>query len=235
MFYIDFWGFTNDPLYLVYNSAGQENPVLGIFNFQGPKRSQMDLGFFEDYFFMKTNTWSTRTSRAEPGGPKEPRWRGPGVAAPPMLVSSSSILSRPSSTLTPRLDLKMPIKRSPDAISERGEREHRNTETEPEPAKIGGGNAAGAIPVGSPSSPTSPSPSPWWRGSSPPLDYGFVAVAWSLSLVPSLFRTIWAALHDYGHICNSYVGDLCFMRWYLRLEFYYVYDVLIDAYYVPRS
>jgi len=78
MFYIDFWGFTNDPLYLVYNSAGQENPVLRIFNFQGPKRSQMDLGFFEDYFFMKTNTWSTGTSRAEPGGPKEPRWRGPG-------------------------------------------------------------------------------------------------------------------------------------------------------------
>ena len=77
MFYIDFWGFTNDPLYLVYNSVGQENPVLRIFNFQGPKLSQMDLGFFEDYFFMKTNTWSTGTSRAEPGGPKEPRWRGP--------------------------------------------------------------------------------------------------------------------------------------------------------------
>jgi len=45
MFYIDFWGFTNDPLYLGYNSAEQENPVLCIFNFQGPSRTQKDLEF----------------------------------------------------------------------------------------------------------------------------------------------------------------------------------------------
>jgi hypothetical protein len=31
IFYIEFWGFTNDPLYLGYNSARQENPVLSIF------------------------------------------------------------------------------------------------------------------------------------------------------------------------------------------------------------
>ena len=36
MFTIDFWGFTNDPLYCGYNSAEQENPVLCIFNFQEP-------------------------------------------------------------------------------------------------------------------------------------------------------------------------------------------------------
>ena len=76
MFYIDFWGFSKVSLYLGYNSAEQENPVLCIFNFQGPSRTQKDLGFFED-FFMKENTWSTGTSRAEPGGPKGPRWRGP--------------------------------------------------------------------------------------------------------------------------------------------------------------
>ena len=77
MFYIDFCGFSNDPLYLGYNSVEQENPVLCILNFQGPSRTQKDLGFFEYYFFMKSNTWSTGTSRAEPGGPKEPRWCGP--------------------------------------------------------------------------------------------------------------------------------------------------------------
>ena len=60
-----------------YNSAEQENYVLCIFNFQGPSRTQKDLGFFEDYFSRKANTWSTRTSRADPGGPKEPRWRSP--------------------------------------------------------------------------------------------------------------------------------------------------------------
>ena len=53
MFYIDFGGFTNDPLYLGYNSVEQENPVLCIFNFQWPSRTQKDLGFFEDYFFLQ--------------------------------------------------------------------------------------------------------------------------------------------------------------------------------------
>ena len=40
MFYIDFWGFTNDPLYFGYNSAGPENPVFHVFDVSGPKRSQ---------------------------------------------------------------------------------------------------------------------------------------------------------------------------------------------------
>jgi len=48
MFCIDLWGFSVDPLSLVYNSAEQENPVLCIFKFQGPYGTQMDLGFFED-------------------------------------------------------------------------------------------------------------------------------------------------------------------------------------------
>jgi hypothetical protein len=40
------WGFFVDPLYFGYNSAGQKNPVLHIFAFQGPFRTQIDLGFF---------------------------------------------------------------------------------------------------------------------------------------------------------------------------------------------
>ena len=52
MFYIDLWGFTNDPLYLVYNSAEQEFPVLCIFHFQRPIRSQIELGFLEGHFFI---------------------------------------------------------------------------------------------------------------------------------------------------------------------------------------
>ena len=62
MFYIDFWGFTNDPLYFGYNSAEQENPVLCIFDFQGPSRTQKDLGFFLEQFFIKTKAWSAWTS-----------------------------------------------------------------------------------------------------------------------------------------------------------------------------
>jgi hypothetical protein len=37
-------------------------------------------------------------------------------------------------------------------------------------------------PVASLTSPTSPTPPPSWRGSDPPLDYGFVTVACSISL-----------------------------------------------------
>ena len=55
MFCIDLWGFTNDSLYLVYNSAEQENPVLCIFKFQGPYGTQMDLGFFWRQYFCTRN------------------------------------------------------------------------------------------------------------------------------------------------------------------------------------
>ena len=59
MFYIDFGDFPNDPLYLGYNSAEQENPVLCIFDFQGPSGTQKDIGFFLEQFFIKTEAWST--------------------------------------------------------------------------------------------------------------------------------------------------------------------------------
>jgi hypothetical protein len=36
MFYNVLWGFSIDPPYFGYNSAGQENLVLHIFKFQGP-------------------------------------------------------------------------------------------------------------------------------------------------------------------------------------------------------
>jgi hypothetical protein len=41
------WGFSIDPPYFGYNFARQENPVLRIFAFQGPSRTQIDLGILE--------------------------------------------------------------------------------------------------------------------------------------------------------------------------------------------
>jgi hypothetical protein len=75
--------------------------------------------------------------------------------------------------------------------------------------------------VWSPTPPTSsPSTSPW-RGSSPPQGYGFVEVALvSLSLCASLIRSVWAASHDYGHRCNSYVVDLFYELLNLRLQLF---------------
>jgi hypothetical protein len=40
------WGFSIDPPYFGYNSAGQENPILHILMFQEPSRTQIDLGFW---------------------------------------------------------------------------------------------------------------------------------------------------------------------------------------------
>jgi hypothetical protein len=46
MFCIDLRGFFIDPLYLVYNFAEHETPVLCIFKFHAPSGTQMELGFF---------------------------------------------------------------------------------------------------------------------------------------------------------------------------------------------
>jgi hypothetical protein len=56
MFYINLWGFTNDPLYLSYNTSEQENPVFVYFHFQRPIRSQIDLRFLEHHFFIERST-----------------------------------------------------------------------------------------------------------------------------------------------------------------------------------
>ena len=50
--YLDIFGdFPNNPPYFDYNSTGQENPVLCIFSFQETIRTQIDRGFFVDYYF----------------------------------------------------------------------------------------------------------------------------------------------------------------------------------------
>src|SRR4051794_8403640 len=51
----DLGDFLKSPPYFGYNSAGSENPVLSIFWFQGPIRTQIDPGFFEDQYLPKYN------------------------------------------------------------------------------------------------------------------------------------------------------------------------------------
>jgi hypothetical protein len=67
----------------------------------------------------------------------------------------------------------------PRVPSRRGTKKHRNTITEVETAKIGGETPPEPPSEGCTPSPTSSISLPWWRGSNPPLDYGFVAVSWS--------------------------------------------------------
>ena len=78
MFYIDFWGFTNDPLYFGYNPAGAETPVFHVFDVSGPKRSKKGLIFGERHFLStRTNLGMKKqpngARRAKRGGPTRPR------------------------------------------------------------------------------------------------------------------------------------------------------------------
>jgi hypothetical protein len=60
---IDLRGFFIDPLYLVYNYAKHETPILCIFKFQWPFGTQMELGFSgvtilpEQKYDKKKHTW----------------------------------------------------------------------------------------------------------------------------------------------------------------------------------
>ena len=75
MFYIDLWGFTNDPLYFGYNPAGPEIPVFHVFDVSGPKRSQKGIIFGEHHYFsMRTNMGikkkQFRARKPKIGGPR---------------------------------------------------------------------------------------------------------------------------------------------------------------------
>ena len=81
MFYINFWGFTNDPLYFGYNSAGPEIPVFMFLMFQDLNGVKKDSSSGNIIIFPREPTWAQRRSKTGPGSPKEggphaPRARG---------------------------------------------------------------------------------------------------------------------------------------------------------------
>jgi hypothetical protein len=76
-------------------------------------------------------------------------------------------------------------------------------------------NSRGALSVWSPSLPMTLPSSPWWRGSSPPLDYGFVAVSICISL---LFFFVLAPYELHNMIMAIFVSLL----WWIFLWVIYV-------------
>ena len=110
MFYIDFWGFTNDPLYFGYNSVGPEIPVFHVFDVLGPKRSKKGLIFQEHHYFSTRTNLGTKKKQNRARKPKR-RW----PTCPPLL-GAWSMLFASSTVRLPRffrprfpLDLKLVI------------------------------------------------------------------------------------------------------------------------------
>jgi hypothetical protein len=134
-------------------------------------------------FWKEQSVGAKEANKRRPEGPDE--WAHaahvPGRVGPPFW--HSELRCRRSFLHRLRFDLKTPIKIVPRRSLEGAPQKHRNTETETWSCRLEGENSGGALPAWSPSSPTTSPPSPWWRGSSPPLDYGFVEVTYvSLSL-----------------------------------------------------
>jgi hypothetical protein len=77
MFCIDLHGFSIGPLYLVYNYAEHETPVLHIFKFMGSSGTQMELELFWRDYFYRRNNMRGRSTREGQRGPSDHWWRGP--------------------------------------------------------------------------------------------------------------------------------------------------------------
>jgi hypothetical protein len=109
--------------------------------------------------------------------------RAPGQAAPHGLVWPSDLRWCSSSSQLDQLDLKHlykdPLRCSLEEAVEKHETEKRRLIQQ----RLEGETLSESPSVASLTSSTSPTPSPWWIGSSPPLDYEFVAVACSISLL----------------------------------------------------
>jgi hypothetical protein len=106
---------------------------------------------------------------------------------------------------------------SPRRSHEEMAEKHKTTKQKLNLRRLEGETLPEPSPVASPTSPTSPTPPPWWRWSIPPLNYRFVVVAWSISLLcyvdympyelPNMIITI---------LCNSIWCILSFIGWLMH-------------------
>jgi hypothetical protein len=109
MFYNVLWGFSVDPPYFGYNSAGQENPVLRIFAFQDLPKLKLTWDFLGINILPREAPGGEEVNETRPGGQTGTMARAPSQAAPPNLVWASSLRCHPSLSPDAQPDLKTPI------------------------------------------------------------------------------------------------------------------------------
>jgi hypothetical protein len=128
---------------------------------------------------------------------------------------------------------KSPIERPPPRRSlEKAAKKHETTKQRLYLQRLEGGTLSESPPVASPTSPTSPTPPAWW-GSSPPLDYGFVAVAWSLSctMTSRCHMSCQTWLWPYYVILVWWILILLDDLWDVKL--YHILNVWVNSYCYP--
>ena len=148
------------PIFMELTLHRQKTP-FSYFNVSGTQTSTKSPGNLRASIFGRKKDYGKR-KRAN-GGPRAKRaWptRPQYQAAWDPLVRASWLRCLRSLLHRHRLDLKTPIKKVPRRSLEGAPHKHRNTETEIRSCRLEGENSGGALPVWSPSSPSTSPPSP---------------------------------------------------------------------------
>ena len=148
------------PIFMELTLHRQKTP-FSYFNVSGTQTSTKSPGNLRASIFGRKKDYGKR--KQANGGPRAKRaWpTRPGTVVawdPP--VWASWLRCRRSSLHRLRLDLKTSIKKVPRRSLEGAPQKHRNTETEIRSCRLEGENSGGALPVWSPSSPSTSPPSP---------------------------------------------------------------------------
>jgi hypothetical protein len=174
--------FPSIPLILVITLQNRKTLFCVFLRFRDLPDSNWP-GIFWTLIFYHEKHLEHKKSRGRSRGPFEHRWRGPSPGrtihvclslGPPM----SSIFVSWCSAWRKNAYIKTLL--DDHEMRQRRNTKHRNRGCSNEDWR---GNAAGVAPDTSPRSPKPAPSSPPWRGSNPPLDYEFVAVACSISLL----------------------------------------------------
>ena len=152
--------FHDFPIFMELTLRKQKTLFSIFYCFRYPNDVQMTWKFMSISFWKEQSVGAKEANKRRPEGPDEWGHAAPLLAAWDPPTWASTLRCRRSFLHRLRFDLKPPIKIVPQRSLEGAPQKHRNTETETWSCRSEGENSGGALPVWSPSSPTTSPPSP---------------------------------------------------------------------------